>query len=59
MPTGISSCRKYTSDEISSVYQEISGTTDIATLFWIGSGVEFAFHKDVDWLFFSRGTVLA
>jgi uncharacterized protein (DUF2236 family) len=55
MSTGISSRRRYTSDEISSVYQEISGTTDIATLFWIGSAVEFAFHKDVDWLFFSQG----
>ena len=55
MPTEISSRRRYTSDEISNVYQEISGTTDIATLFWIGSAIEFAFHKDVDWLFFSQG----
>jgi hypothetical protein len=55
MAAGISSRRRYTSAEISSVYQEISGTTDIATLFWIGSAVEFAFHKDVDWLLFSQG----
>ncbi len=55
MPTGISSRKRYTSDEISTVYQEISGTTDIATLFWIGSAVEFAFHQDVDWLFFGQG----
>lgn len=45
----------YTSAQISNVFQEISGNSDLATLFWIGSAVEFAFHKDVDWLFFGKG----
>ncbi len=45
----------YTSSEITSVFQEISGNTDLATLLWLGSAAEFAFHKDVDWLFFGKG----
>src|SRR5437588_7334925 len=45
----------YTLPEITNVLQEISGNSDLATLFWVGSAVEFAFHKDVDWLFFGKG----
>ena len=33
----------YTLPEITNVLQEISGNSDLATLFWIGSAVEFAF----------------
>ncbi len=45
----------YTTSEINNVFQEISGNTDLASLFWIGSAVEFAYHKDVEWLFFGKG----
>ena len=51
----ILSRKPYTSPEISNVFQEISGNSDLASLFWIGSAVEFAYHKDVDWLFFGKG----
>jgi len=51
----ILSRKPYTSSEISNVFQEISGNSDLASLFWIGSAVEFAYHKDVDWLFFGKG----
>ncbi|TMD24800.1 MAG: DUF2236 domain-containing protein, partial [Chloroflexi bacterium] len=51
----ILSRKLYTSSEISNVFQEISGNSDLASLFWIGSAVEFAYHKDVDWLFFGKG----
>ena len=51
----ILSRKPYSSSEISNVFQEISGNSDLASLFWIGSAVEFAYHKDVDWLFSGKG----
>ena len=51
----ILSRKPYSSSEISNVFQEISGNSDLASLFWIGSAVEFAYHKDVEWLFFGKG----
>ena len=45
----------YTSSEINNVFQEISGNTDLASLFWIGSAVEFAYHQNAEWLFYGKG----